>query len=108
MLPDAMLGDSPPIHQKEFFILIISIRLWGASWSGHTVELYCDNTAVVEVCLHQKPKDPAMAKFLREFLLLVVKYKFVPRAVKIGPTFQEQNCPIIYVRERLFLKFDFH
>ena len=84
MLPDDMLGDRPPIHQKEYWILIISIRLWGPSWSGHTVELFCDNTAVVEVCNHQKPKDPAMGRFLREFLLLVVKFKFVPIVKKIG------------------------
>ena len=83
-LPDEMCGDHPPIHQKEFFVLLISIKLWGPSWSGQTVELFCDNTAVVEVCTRQKPRDPEMAKFLREFLLLVVTYKFFPIVSKIG------------------------
>ena len=79
-----MQGDEPPIHLKEFWVLIISIRLWGPSWSGQAVEIFCDNTAVVEVCLQQKPKNPDMAKFLREFLLLVVKFKFIPIVKKIG------------------------
>ena len=83
-LPEVMCGDHPPIHQKEFFVLLISIKLWGPSWSGQTVELFCDNTAVVEVCTSQKPRDPHMAKFLREFLLLVVTYKFFPIVSKIG------------------------
>ena len=48
------------------------------------MELFCDNTAVVEVCLHQKPKNPEMAKFSREFLYLIVTYKFVPVIKKIG------------------------
>ena len=74
MLPDHMLGDSPPIHLKEVWILIISLRIWGHSWSGSTVEIYCDNTAVVEVSVNQKPKDPEMARFLREFLLLSTSF----------------------------------
>jgi hypothetical protein len=70
-----MQGDNPPIHCKEFFVLIISTRIWGPSWTGLTVELFC---------LHQKPKDPEMAKFLREFLYLVVTFKFIPVVKKIG------------------------
>ena len=48
------------------------------------MELFCDNTAVVDVCNKQKPSNPEMAKFLREFLLLVVKYKFIPIVKKIS------------------------
>ena len=84
MFPGHMQGDQPPIHQKEFWVLLLSIRTWGPSWSGKAVELFCDNTAVVEVCINQKPKNPEMAQFLREFLLLVVTYKFVPVVKKIG------------------------
>ena len=84
LLPDQMCGDLPPIHLKEFYVLLISIRLWGPRWSGQAVELYCDNTAVVEVCTKQKPRDLEMARFLREFLLLVVTYKFYPVVKKIS------------------------
>ena len=84
LLPEHMCGDAPPIHLKEFYVLLISIKLWGPTWSGQAVELFCDNTAVVEVCTKQKPKDLEMARFLREFLLLVVTYKFYPVVKKIS------------------------
>ena len=86
LLPLHMCGDDPPIHLKEFHVLLISLRLWGSSWSGQSVELFCDNTATVEVCVNQKPKDPTMAKLLREFLLLVVKFKCHPVVKKISTT----------------------
>ena len=84
LLPHKMLDKNTPIHQKEFWVLVISTRIWGPSWAGQTVELFCDNSAVVEVCLNQKPKDPMMGRFLREFLLSVVTYKFVPLVKKIS------------------------
>ena len=65
---------------------MISLRIWGRSWSGRAVKILCDNDAVVEVCCNQKPRDDRMAKFLREFLLLVVKYKFIPVVEKISTT----------------------
>ena len=86
ILPAHMCGDDPPIHLKEFHVLLISIRLWGPSWSGQAVEMFCDNTAVVEVCTKQKPKDSEMARFLREYLMLVVTYKFYPVLKKISTT----------------------
>jgi hypothetical protein len=86
LLPEHMLGDDPPIHLKEFYVLLISMKLWGPSWSGQAVEMFCDNTAVVEVCTNQKPRDTEMARFLREFLLLVVSFKFYPVVKKISTT----------------------
>ena len=84
LLPDWMRGKSVPIHQKEFWVLLVSIRLWGSSWSGSAVELFVDNTAVCQTCTNQKPSDATMATFLREFLYLVVHYKFHPIVSYIG------------------------
>ena len=81
-LPDWMRTD--PIHLKEYWVLLVSIKLWGPSWSGHAVELFVDNTAVCLTCVNQKPTDPTMAAFLREFLYLVVLYKFHPVVLHIG------------------------
>ena len=85
-LPDYMLGDDPPIHLKEYYVLLISMGIWGPNWTGQAVELYCDNTSVVDVCNYQKPRDKEMSRFLREFLLLVVTYKFYPVVKKISTT----------------------
>ena len=77
-------GDDPPIHLKEFHVLLISMSIWGPRFSGNAVELFCDNTAVVDVCNYQKPRDAEMVRFLRQFLLLVVTYKFYPVVRKIS------------------------
>jgi hypothetical protein len=82
LLPQTVL--SSPIHLKEFWILLLSIKLWGYLWSGSAVELFVDNTAVCLTCTNQKPSDPLMSAFLREFLFLVVKFKFHPIVKHIG------------------------
>ena len=75
-----MLGHSAstPIHLKEYWVLLVSIKLWGHLWTGSSVELYVDNTAVCLTCTNQKPSDPQMSAFLREYLYLVVRFKFNP------------------------------
>ena len=83
-LPLSLQSRSVPIHLKEFHVLLVSIRLWGSSWSGQAVELFVDNTAVCQTCTNQKPSDPSMASFLREFLYLVVHFKFHPIVSHIG------------------------
>ena len=79
-----MQSRSVPIHLKEFWVLLVSIKLWGPSWSGKCVELFVDNTAVCQTCTLQKPSDASMAAFLREFLYLVVQLKFHPIITHIG------------------------
>ena len=78
---DAGPGLSPYSPER---ILGIIIKLWGHLWSGSSVELYVDNTAVVLPCVNQKPSHPMMSAFLREFLYLVVKFKFLPIVKHIG------------------------
>ena len=84
LLPADMQSRSVPIHLKEFWVLLVSIKLWGPSWSGKCVELFVDNTAVCQTCTLQKPSDASMAAFLREFLYLVVQMKFHPIITHIG------------------------
>ena len=82
--PEWLAVDEIPIHLKEFWVLLISIKLWGSKWSGSAVELYVDNTAVCLTCTNQKPSNLEMASFLREYLFLVVKFKFHPIIRHIG------------------------
>ena len=83
-LPEWMKGKSTPIHLKEYWVLLVSIKLWGPTWTGSAVELFVDNTAVCQTCTNQKPSDTTMAAFLREYLFLVVHYKFHPIISHIG------------------------
>jgi hypothetical protein len=83
-LPSDLQDAQIPIHLKEFWVVIVSARLWGSSWSGRSVVIWCDNDSVVDTIVHKKPKDAALLSLLREFLYVVVTYKFFPVLRKIG------------------------
>ena len=82
-LPHDLQDAQIPIHLKEFWVIIVSARLWGSSWSGRTIVIWCDNDAVVDTIVHKKPKDAALLSLLREFLYVVVTHKFFPVLRKI-------------------------
>ena len=77
-LPTTMQDPKLPIHIKEFWVLIVSCKLWGDSWTGRTIVLYCDNDAVCDSAVHKKPRDPGLLSLLREFLYVVVTKKILP------------------------------
>ena len=83
-LPHHLQDPLIPIHLKEFWVMVVSAKQWGGSWTGRCLVMYSDNDAVVETLLKRKPKDPAMLSLLREFLFVVVTYKFYPVIRKIG------------------------
>ena len=83
-LPEDLQDPQIPIHVKEFWTLIVSAKLWGDTWTGRVMILYCDNDAVCEVIWHKKPRDQIMLSLLREFLFVVVTKKFYPVVRKIA------------------------
>ena len=83
-LPAHLRDPAIPIHLKEFWVLIVSTKLWGDTWTGRCIVLYCDNDSVCETIQHRKPRDPALLSMLREFLYIVVTKKFFPVIRKIG------------------------
>ena len=72
------------IHIKEFYVALVSAWLWGESWRGKVVYVFCDNEAVVETLENQKPKDPKLQELLREYLYIVCTRGFTPKFRKIG------------------------
>ena len=75
-------------EKKAFGLSLIlkTAKLWGDTWTGRAVVLYCDNDAVCEVIWHKKPRDQRMLSLLREFLFVVVTKKFHPVVTKISTT----------------------
>ena len=84
LLPRYLQDPAIPIHVKEFWVLVVSARLWGEEWSGRAVTLFCDNDAVVQAVNHKKPKDPKLLSLLREFFFIAVSHKFIPVVRKIS------------------------
>ena len=85
-LPHELQDPKIPIHLKEFWVMVVSAKLWGDTWTGRPIVLYCDNDAVCEVVWHKKPRDHMMLSLLREFLHVVVSKKFYPVIRKIATT----------------------
>ena len=73
-----------PIHIKEFWVVLSSAWLWGEQWRGKVVHIFSDNDAVVDVLVHEKPKNATMQELLREFLFIVCTRGFIPVFRKIG------------------------
>ena len=83
-LPDHLKDPKIPIHIKEFWVLIVSAKVWGDTWTGRCLVIFCDNDSVCDTVQHRKPRDPALLSLLREFLHIVVTKKFFPVVRKIG------------------------
>ena len=84
MFPLHLQDPKIPIHVKEFWCVIVSVKIWGPRWSGQKVNIYCDNDAVCDVITYCKPKDSNMQSLLREFLHWVCTFNFHPVVSKIG------------------------
>ena len=72
-----------PIHKLEMLAVLIGVRIWGKSLQGLKLQIYCDNTAAVDVINSSKTRDPFLASCLRELWLEVSTYCFELRAVHL-------------------------
>ena len=83
IFPSDLASPTTPIHIKEFLVLVLCVKSWGPLWAGQRIVLYCDNDAVCDTCVHQKPKDLKMQQLLREFLYWTCRFNFYPVVEKI-------------------------
>ena len=73
-----------PIHIKEFWMVLISIKLWGKRWAGKKIIIRCDNDSVCDTVAYQKPSDPKLQECLRELLYWQCRLNFSLVVKKIG------------------------
>ena len=81
--PDAIRIQSLAIHKLEMLAVLIAVRLWGRSFQGMRLQIFCDNSAAVEVINSSKTRDPFLATCIRELWLEVSKHNFELRAVHL-------------------------
>ena len=82
--PSWLQDSETPIHLKEFWVILVSSWLWGHTWRGRMVYIFCDNTAVVDTLDRERPSDKKLQELLREFLFIVCTRGFTPIFRKIG------------------------
>ena len=83
-LPLSLQDSHIPVHVKEFLVVIVSTKIWGDSWSGKAVHMFCDNDPVCDVIEGERPSDPKMLSLLREFKYWVCRFRFYPIMRKIS------------------------
>ena len=62
-----------PIAAKELVPIVASLAVWGSSWFDGTVQVYCDNMAVVQCLRAGSARDPLLNQLLRVLALLLVR-----------------------------------
>ena len=58
------------IVHLEILNLVVALKLWGSHWKDKTIEIKCDNMAVVEVLRSGKARDSILATCARNIWLL--------------------------------------
>ena len=62
------------IAALEMVNILIALRLWKNLWVGKTVEMFCDNLAVVTVLQSGRTKDEILATISRNIFMLAAKF----------------------------------
>ena len=58
------------ITQLEMLNVVVALKVWASAWSDRTIDIKCDNLAVVEVLTSGKTKDTFLATCARNIWLL--------------------------------------
>ena len=81
--PSFIRDQQLPIHKLEMLAVLIGVRIWGKRLQGLRLQIFCDNSAAVDVINSSKTRDPFFASCLRELWLEVSTYCFELRAVHL-------------------------
>lgn len=68
---------------RELFPIVLAIHLWGRNLQNKCVQFHTDNMAVVHIINKQTSKDPTIMKFVRQFVLPILKYNIIFKALHI-------------------------
>ena len=52
MVSIPIVGNHGEIKSKELILVVIAIAIWGINWSGKTLQVHCNNAAVVSDILY--------------------------------------------------------
>ncbi len=74
------------ITVKELAPVVVAAAIWGREWSGKSVHVLCDNSAVVGIINSGASKNPEAMQLRRCLAFLAAKWQFHPIATHIKGT----------------------
>ena len=63
-------GGELTIVHWEMINILIALRLWGSYWVHSSIDIFCDNLAVVQVVTTGKTRDAVLGACIRNIWLL--------------------------------------
>ena len=72
------------ISVKELVPIAIAAAIWGPEWSTESIEVKCDNAAVVAVLNSGNSRNPELMHFMRCLSFFMAKFQFTLRASHIA------------------------
>ena len=92
-----------PIAAKEAVPIVASLAVWGNRWVGGTVQVFCDNMAVVQCLRTGSARDPRLNHLFRVLALLLARFEVSLRAEHIAglqngaaDTLSRNNAPLFF------------
>ncbi|XP_063044381.1 uncharacterized protein LOC134438696 [Engraulis encrasicolus] len=70
----------------EMYPVVIAALLWGSSWSGRNILVYCDNEAAVFAINKCRSRAPLMSRFLRRLVWTAACHQFTLTAAHVPGT----------------------
>ena len=71
------------IEWQKLFPIYLACTLWGRSWSGQRIRMWCDNQSVVAIINSKHSKSPRVMDLLRAITLQTLSYNFTFNATHI-------------------------
>ena len=77
-LPQHLLNPTMGIRidWQELFAIYIACYLWGPSWSGKHICMWCDNLPVVSIINSKRSKSPRIMDLVRAITILTLEQNF--------------------------------
>ena len=54
--------------------MVVALKIWGHAWANKSIQVMCDNIAVVEVLTFGRARDPVTATCTRNIWLLATMF----------------------------------
>lgn len=101
--PPKFLCKPYHINTLELIVLVVALKLWGTSLTGHRVLMRCDNESTVSMINSGRGRDTIMLSWLRELVHISALDRFVLKCTHIAG--QDNRLPDLLSRWHLGPKY---
>ena len=71
------------IAALEMINILVAVRVWATEWQNQTIEVPCDNLAVVTVLTSGKTKNSILAAISRNIFMLAANFDILAHTYRV-------------------------